>query len=165
MKISEQWLREWVSVTLSTEELTEQLTTAGLEVASIAAAAPAFDNIVVGEVISVQPHPNANKLRVCRVDVGAKELLTIVCGAKNVRQGLKVSVALVGCTMPSGMTIKKAKLRGTDSEGMICSEAELGLADTSEGIMALPADAPIGQSVREYLRLFFENDLRFLEQF
>lgn len=153
MKVSESWLHEWVPVSLTTEELTEQLTIAGLEVDSVTPAAPPFEQIVVGEVISAMPHPNADKLRVCRVEVGEKLPLDIVCGAKNVRQGLKVAVAKIGCVMPSGMKIKAAKLRGSESQGMICSESELGLAETSYGIMELPSDAPVGQSIRDYLGL------------
>ncbi len=153
MKFSEQWLREWVDPTIPTDRLAHQLTMAGLEVDAVEPAAPAFDGIVVGRVLSVEPHPDADKLRVCRVDVGQDEPLSIVCGAANVHEGMVAPTATVGAELPGGFKIKKAKLRGVPSHGMLCSAKELGLAESSEGLMPLPADAPVGVSVRDYLGL------------
>lgn len=152
MKFSEQWLREWADPKVSSDELVEQLTCAGLEVDSVEPVVPEFTDVVVGKVLDVKQHPDADKLHVCHVDVGREEL-TIVCGAQNVRNGLKVPVAQVGAVLPDGLKIKKVKLRGVESSGMICSETELKLADTSIGIMELPEDAPVGTSLREYLQL------------
>lgn len=153
MKFSEQWLREWVDPAVSTAELAAQLTMAGLEVDGVEPAAPAFTNVVVGEVLSVAPHPQADRLRVCRVHVGEAESLTIVCGAANVRTGMRVPTAKVGAVLPGGLEIKRAKLRGVESSGMLCSAKELGLAETSEGLLDLPGDAAVGLSVRDFLRL------------
>ncbi len=153
MKFSEAWLREWVDPQVGSAELAEQLTMAGLEVDSVAPAAPEFSGLVVGEVLSVEPHPDADKLRVCRVEVGRDAPLDIVCGAPNVAVGMRVPTALVGAQLPGGFKIKKAKLRGVPSFGMLCSAAELGLAETSEGLMPLPADAPVGEDIRTYLSL------------
>ena len=153
MKFSEKWLREWVNPQLGTAELAEQLTMAGLEVDSIEAAAAKFSDIVVGEVLTVEKHPEADRLNVCTVNVGAAEPLNIVCGAKNVAVGLRVPTALVGAVLPGDFKIKKAKLRGVPSHGMLCSETELGLAESAEGLMILPADAPVGTDIREYLQL------------
>jgi len=153
MKYSEHWLREWVSPPLSTKELADQLTMAGLEVDAIDVAAPAFQQIVVGAVLSVEQHPQADKLKVTTVDVGAAEPLTIVCGAANVRTGVRVPTALIGATLPSGMAIKRAKLRGIESFGMLCSTSELGLSEQSSGLLILPDDAPIGTDMRQYLGL------------
>lgn len=152
MKFSENWLREWVDPEISTEELVAQLTMAGLEVDAVEPAAAVFSGVVVGEVLEVTPHPDADKLRVCRVNTG-EEPLQIVCGAPNVRVGMKVPAALVGAVLPGDLKIKKAKLRGVESSGMLCSARELGLADDHGGLMALPADAPLGQDVRAYLNL------------
>jgi len=153
MKFSEQWLREWVDPPVSTEELAEQLTMAGLEVDSVEPAAPAFDGVVVGRVMQVAPHPDADRLRVCQVDVGEEAPLQIVCGAPNVHEGMRAPTARIGAVLPGGLKIKKSKLRGVESQGMLCSAKELGLAESSEGLMGLPADAPIGEAVRSYLRL------------
>lgn len=152
MKFSEQWLREWVNPAVTTEELSHQLTMAGLEVDAIEPVAPPFSNVVVGEVLSVEQHPDADRLRVCQVNVGA-ERLSIVCGAANVAKGLKVPAALIGAQLPNGLAIKKSKLRGVESFGMLCSAVELGLAESADGLMILPEDAPVGVSVREYLLL------------
>jgi phenylalanyl-tRNA synthetase beta chain len=152
MRISENWLREWVNPDLSTDELVAQLTMAGLEVDSVEAAAPKLDNIVVAEVIKREKHPQADKLSLCQVDDGSGELVQVICGAANVREGLKVPFARIGAELP-GFKIKKAKLRGVESFGMICSEQELQMADSSEGILELPADAPTGQAIVDYLRL------------
>lgn len=153
MRFSEQWLREWVNPANNTEELGHQLTMAGLEVDALEPAAPAFEGIVVGQVLKVEPHPDADKLRVCEVDAGQGENLTIVCGAANVHEGMRAPTAVVGAQLPGGFKIKKAKLRGVPSFGMLCSAQELGIAEAAEGLMPLPADAPVGQDVRAYLGL------------
>lgn len=153
MRFSEQWLREWVAPSIGTRELADQLTMAGLEVDAIDPVAADFDNVVVGEVIEVAPHPNADKLRVCRVAVGEAEPLQIVCGAPNVHEGMKTPTALVGAVLPGGLKIKKAKLRGEPSTGMLCSARELGLSEDTAGLMPLPTDAPVGAPLRDYLRL------------
>lgn len=153
MQISEAWLRELVNPPVTTEQLVEQITMAGLEVDSVTPAAAEFNNVVVAEVVSVQQHPNADKLKVCQVNVGQPELLQIVCGASNVREGLKVPAALVGATLPGDFKIKKSKLRGEVSLGMLCSEMELGLAEDASGLMELPEDAPVGEDIRKYLSL------------
>lgn len=152
MKFSEQWLREWVNPDVSTEVLSHQLTMCGLEVDAIEPVAPPFSSVVVGEVLAVEPHPDADRLRVCQVNVGAEQL-TIVCGAANVAKGLKVPAALIGAVLPNGLAIKRSKLRGVESFGMLCSAVELGLAESADGLMILPADATPGVSVRDYLHL------------
>ncbi len=153
MRFSEAWLREWVNPDVTTEELADQLSMAGLEVDAIEPAAPVFNGVVVGLVLSCEPHPDADKLSVCSVDIGVDEPSQIVCGAKNVASGMKVPVATVGARLSPDFKIKKAKLRGVQSLGMICSASELGLAESSEGILGLPADAPVGEDFRDYLGL------------
>lgn len=153
MKFSEQWLREWVNPELDSAALCEQLSMAGLEVDDVSPAAPPFNKVVVAEVQSLDPHPDADKLRVCRVNDGGEELLQIVCGAPNVAVGMRVVLAQVGAVLPNGMKIKPAKLRGVASAGMLCSAVEIGLAEQSDGLLALPADAPIGSDIRDYLQL------------
>ena len=153
MKFSESWLREWVNPALDTQALSEQLSMAGLEVDGIEKVAGDFHGVVVGEVVACGPHPDADKLQVTQVNVGGPELLDIVCGAKNCRLGLKVVVATVGAVLPGNFEIKKAKLRGQPSHGMLCSFSELGMADDSDGIIELPQDAPIGTDIRQYLKL------------
>ena len=153
MKFSESWVREWVNPEIDTNALAEQITMAGLEVDGVEPVAGEFSGVVVGKVIECGQHPDADKLSVTKVDVGGEELLDIVCGAANCRQGLKVVVATVGAVLPGNFKIKKAKLRGQPSFGMLCAEAELGMAESSEGIMELPSDAPIGIDIREYLKL------------
>jgi len=153
MKFSEAWLREWVNPEITRDELAHQITMAGLEVDEVEPVAGEFTNVVVGEVVECGPHPDADKLQVTKINVGEDELIDIVCGAKNCRQGLKVAVAVVGAVLPGDFKIKKAKLRGQPSFGMLCSESELGLADSSDGIIELASDAPIGVSVRDYLNL------------
>ena len=156
MKFSESWLREWVSPNLTTEELEAQVTMAGLEVDAVDPVAGEFSGIVVGEVVKREQHPDADKLSLCQVSDG-KETFQIVCGASNVREGLKVPFAKIGAVLPTpdgkGFKIKKAKLRGVESFGMLCAEAEMGMAESSDGLMELAADAPVGQDVREYLNL------------
>jgi len=151
MKISENWLREWVNPPIDSDALVAQLTMAGLEVESLDAAAPELENVVVAKIIAVEKHPDANKLNVCQVNDGS-ETWSVVCGASNVRADLKVALARVGAVLP-GIKIKKAKLRGVESHGMICSASELQLSESSEGILELPADAPVGMSLVEYLAL------------
>ena len=157
MKFSEQWLRSWVNPDISTQKMCDQLTMAGLEVDSVEPAAGDFTEVFVARVESLEKHPDADKLNVCQVTDG-KETLQIVCGAANVRQGLVIPLAKVGAVLPGAApgeswTIKPAKLRGVESFGMLCSEKELGLADSAEGLMELPADAPLGQNIRDYLQL------------
>ncbi len=152
MKFSEQWLRELISPELSTQQLADKLTMAGLEVDGIAPVAGEFSGVVIGDVVSTEKHPDADKLQVCEVSTG-DETQKIVCGAPNARAGLKVCVAKVGAVLPGGIKIKKAKLRGVVSMGMLCSESELGLAESANGIMELPTDATIGIDVRDYLKL------------
>ncbi|PSN06460.1 phenylalanine--tRNA ligase subunit beta [Siccibacter turicensis] len=153
MKFSELWLREWVNPALDSDALAGQITMAGLEVDGVDAVAGAFHGVVVGEVVECGQHPNADKLRVTKINVGGERLLDIVCGAPNCRQGLKVAVATIGAVLPGDFKIKAAKLRGEPSEGMLCSFSELGISDDHAGIIELPADAPIGTDIRDYLKL------------
>ncbi len=155
MKFSENWLRSWVNPALSSDELGQLLTMAGLEVEALEAVAPAFNNVVVAEVLEVVKHPDADRLNVCQVNVGEAEPLTIVCGAPNVAVGLKVPCARIGAVLPGDFKIRQAKVRGIASFGMMCSDKELGLAQESEshGLWVLPADAPVGVSLRDYLDL------------
>ncbi|MGL5249574.1 MAG: YtpR family tRNA-binding protein, partial [Enterovibrio sp.] len=153
MKFSESWLREWVNPALSTEELAHQLTMIGLEVDAQDPVAGDFNDVVIGHVVECAQHPDADKLRVTKVDVGGEALLDIVCGAPNCRQGLKVAVAVVGAVLPGDFKIKAAKLRGQPSHGMLCSFSELGISCDSAGIIELDSDAPIGTSLRSYLQL------------
>ena len=153
MKFSEKWLREWVDPDIDSATLAEMLTQAGLEVDAIEAVAGDFTGVLVGQVVSVEPHPDADKLRCCKVDVASDELLSIVCGAANVRQDLKIPVAVVGSVLPGNFKIKKAKLRGVESFGMLCGASEIGLVDNVKGLMELADDAPIGMDLREYLDL------------
>lgn len=152
MRISEQWLREWVNPALTTDELVARLTMAGLEVDSVEPVAGLFSGVVVARIQHVEAHPNAEKLRICQVDVGEETPLAIVCGAPNAREGLVVPCARIGAKLP-GITIKKAKLRGVESQGMLAAASELGLVDNSEGLWELPDDAPIGADLREWLGL------------
>ncbi|MCV4266248.1 phenylalanine--tRNA ligase subunit beta [Pseudomonas capsici] len=152
MKFSEQWLRGWVSPQVSRDELVARLSMAGLEVDSVTLAAGVFTGVVVGEVLSTEQHPDADKLRVCQVSNGS-ETLQVVCGAPNVRPGLKIPFAMIGAELPGDFKIKKAKLRGVESNGMLCSAAELQLGEGNDGLMELAADAPVGQDIRVYLEL------------
>ena len=151
MKFSENWLRTFIDPALDTQGLANALTFGGLEVEEIEPAAPAFDRVVVGEVLTVEKHPGADKLSLCQVDVGAAKL-SIVCGAPNVAAGMKVPTALVGAKLP-GLEIKAAKVRGVESHGMLCSAKELGLSDEAEGLMGLVPDAPVGEDIRKVLDL------------
>lgn len=153
MKFSEQWLREWVNPNLASEALGHLLTMAGLEVESQASAAPAFSGVVVAEVKSVRKHENADRLRVCEVDIGSGELQQIVCGAPNVSEGAKVPCATLGAVLPGDFKIKATKMRGVASNGMLCSGQELGIPDGVDGLLLLPSDAPVGVNLRDYLAL------------
>lgn len=153
MKFSEKWLREWVNPSISTNDLSEQLSMAGLEVDDVASIAEDFSGVVVGEVVECGQHPDADKLQVTKVNVGENELLDIVCGAPNCRSGLKVAVAKVGAILPGNFKIKKAKLRGQPSFGMLCSFSELGMGEDHSGIIELPSDSPIGEDIRDFLSL------------
>lgn len=153
MKFSESWLRTLVDPKLTSEELSHLLTMAGLEVEELNPVAPAFDSVVVGHVLEVVKHPDADRLNVCKVDTGSGTPSTIVCGAPNVAVGLKVPCALPGARLPGDFIIKIAKVRGVESSGMLCSAKELGIAEDATGLLILPADAPVGQSIRQYLDL------------
>ena len=151
MKISETWLKEFVAVGADAVEIAQRLGFAGIEVASVEPAIPAFDGVRVGKVESLAPHPSADKLKVCQVDTGKGALQQIVCGAPNVRAGMKAPVILPGGRLPDGTVIKQAALRGVESHGMLCSAKELGLSEEASGLMALPDDAPLGEELRTYL--------------
>ena len=153
MKFSENWVREWVNPSISTEQLCDQITMLGLEVDGVEKVAGDFTGVVVGEVVECAQHPDADKLRVTKVNVGGDRLLDIVCGAPNCRQGLKVACATEGAVLPGDFKIKKTKLRGQPSEGMLCSFSELGIDVDADGIIELPLDAPVGTNLREYLDL------------
>lgn len=153
MKLSEFWLREWINPAISSEALSEQMTMAGLEIDDVKSVAGQFQGVVVGEVVECVQHPNADKLRLTKVNIGTEQLLNIVCGAPNCRQGLKVAVATIGAVLPDNFKIKATKLRGELSEGMLCSYSELGISDDHTGIIELPQDAPIGTDIRNYLQL------------
>lgn len=153
MKFSESWLRKLVDPKLTSEELSHLLTMAGLEVEALDPVAPAFDSVVVAHVLEVVKHPDADRLNVCQVDTGSGTPTTIVCGAPNVAVGLNVPCALPGAKLPGDFTIKVAKVRGIESSGMLCSAKELGIDEDASGLLVLPADAPVGQSIREYLDL------------
>ncbi len=152
MKFSEHWLREYANPAGDTAALVHQLTMQGLEVESLDPAAPPLPGVVVGRVLEVRPHPNADRLRVCRVDAGVTPL-QIVCGASNVQVGGVYPVACIGAKLPDGTSIKPAKLRGEASEGMLCSATELGLAEKSDGLLELDAGLLPGQSIAEALGL------------
>jgi phenylalanyl-tRNA synthetase beta chain len=152
MKLPVSWLRSWVDVPWKDRELADRLTMLGFEVESMQAVAPPFSGVVVAEIRSVAPHPQADKLRVCKVNAGGSEL-QIVCGAANAREGLRTALAIVGAQIPGGVNIALAKVRGIESQGMLCSARELALSEAGEGILELPADAPVGTPLRDYLRL------------
>jgi phenylalanyl-tRNA synthetase beta chain len=152
MQFSEHWLRSFVNPPLTSAELAHALTMAGLEVEALQNVAPAFAGVVVAQVLAVEKHPDADKLKLCRVDAGQGETLQIVCGAPNVAAGMKVPCALVGAELP-GIRIKAAKVRGVESFGMLCSARELGLSEDHSGLLTLPGDAPVGEDIRTYLAL------------
>ena len=153
MKISENWLRTWVNPAIDSDTLSDQLTMLGLEVDDLSPAAKAFTGVVVGEVLTVDQHPDADRLRVTTVNIGTGEPLQIVCGAPNVRAGMKAPVATIGAVLPGDFKIKKGKLRGIESQGMLCGASEIDLEDKIDGLLELPTDAPVGVNVREYLDL------------
>ncbi|MEZ2739005.1 phenylalanine--tRNA ligase subunit beta [Comamonas jiangduensis] len=158
MQFPESWLRQYCNPNLTTQQLADTLTMAGLEVEELEPVAPAFSGIVVGEIKEAVQHPDADRLRVCQVDVGGPELLNIVCGAPNARVGIRIPCAMVGAELPPGadgkpFKIKIGKLRGVPSYGMLCSAKELGIDDDASGLLELPVDAPLGQNIREYLNL------------
>lgn len=153
MKISESWLRTWVNPAIDSETLTDQLTMLGLEVDELAPIAKPFTGVVVGEVLSVEQHPDADRLRVTTVNIGNGEPLQIVCGAPNVRVGMKAPVATIGAVLPGDFKIKKGKLRGIESQGMLCGASEIDLEDKIDGLLELPQDAPVGTNIHDYLKL------------
>lgn len=153
MKISENWLRTWVNPSIDSDTLSDQLTMLGLEVDELVPAAKHFTGVVVGEVLTVIQHPDADRLRVTTVNIGSGELLQIVCGAPNVRVGMKAPVATIGAVLPGDFKIKKGKLRGVESQGMLCGASEIDLEDKIDGLLELPDDAPVGVNIREYLNL------------
>ncbi|MEY4138749.1 MAG: Phenylalanine--tRNA ligase beta subunit [Pseudomonadota bacterium] len=158
MQFPESWLREFCNPPLTTQQLADTLTMAGLEVEELEPVAPPFTHIVIGEIKEAVQHPNADRLRVCQVDVGQGSLLNIVCGAPNARVGIRVPCAMVGAELPPGedgkpFVIKVGKLRGVESQGMLCSAKELKIADDHGGLLELPSDAPLGQNIRQYLNL------------
>ena len=159
MQFSESWLRQYVNPALDSDALGHAMTMAGLEVEEQHSVAPAFTKIVIAQILSAEQHPDADRLRVCKVDAGTGQELQIVCGAPNARAGIKIPCAMVGAELPPAeaggkpFMIKVGKLRGVESQGMLCSGRELGLGDDHEGILELPADAPVGQDIREYLDL------------
>lgn len=158
MQFPESWLRAFCNPPLTSQQLADTLTMAGLEVEELEPVAPPFTKVVVGEIKDAVQHPNADRLRVCQVDVGQGSLLNIVCGAPNARVGIKVPCALVGAELPPGddgkpFQIKLGKLRGVESQGMLCSARELKLSDEHGGLLELPADAPVGRDIREQLAL------------
>ena len=159
MQFSESWLRQYVNPSLDSDALGHAMTMAGLEVEEQHSVAPVFTKIVIAQILSAEQHPDADRLRVCKVDAGTGQELQIVCGAPNARAGIKIPCAMVGAELPPAevggkpFMIKVGKLRGVESQGMLCSGRELGLGDDHEGILELPADAPIGKDIREYLDL------------
>ncbi len=153
MKVSELWLHEWVKPALPREAVCERMTMAGLEIESVDAVAQPFTHVVVGKVLNITKHPEADRLNICEVDIGADKPLTIVCGAKNVIVGIKVPAALEGAILPHDLKIKTSEIRGVTSHGMLCSAKELSLAEQSEGLLILPQDAKMGESIWEYLKL------------
>ena len=166
MQFSENWLRSMVDPKMTSDELSHLLTMSGLEVEEVEAVAPPFTNVVVAEVKEVAKHPDADRLNVCQVDVGSGTVLNIVCGAPNVRAGMKAICAKAGAVLPPGadgkpFAIKVGKLRGVESQGMMCSAKELKISEESSGLMELPPDAPVGADIRDYLGL---DDLKFTIQ-
>lgn len=153
MKISEAWLREWVDPQINTSELVAQLTMAGLEVDSVEPAAAIFSGVVVGEILTTEPHPDAEKLRICQVAGHSEGTLQVVCGAANARPGIKVPFATIGAELPGDFKIKKAKLRGVESFGMLCSQVELQIGEDDSGLWELPSDALVGADLRQFLKL------------
>src|SRR5690606_19773270 len=152
MKFSEQWLRTWVNPEVTREELVARLSMVGLEVDAVTPVAGEFSGVVVGEILATEQHPDADKLRVCQVSNG-QETFQVVCGAPNARPGIKIPFAMIGAELPGDFKIKKAKLRGVESFGMLCSAAELQISEENDGLLELAADAPVGEDIRTYLSL------------
>jgi len=153
MKFSEKWLREWVNPDLDSAELAHRLTMIGHEVESVEPQGVGIDAVVVAEVLEIRKHPDADRLNVCQVSTGNGSTIEVVCGASNLTVGMKSPFAAVGTTLPNGMKLRRAKIRGVVSNGMLCSAVELGLGDESDGIVELHAEAPVGQSLSQYLDL------------
>ena len=153
MKIAESWIREWVNPDFDSDELAHQLTMTGHEVDEVGRDGDALVDVVIAEVLQVRKHPDADRLRVCQVTDGSGEPIEVVCGAPNVVAGMRSPLARPGVTLPNGVTLRKSKIRGVVSNGMLCSAVELGLGQDSDGIIALPADAPVGQALTQYLQL------------
>jgi phenylalanyl-tRNA synthetase beta chain len=152
MRFNEAWLREWVNPDMTTDQLAHQLTMAGLEVDAVEPVAPPFTGVVIAQVMTTRPHPQADKLTLCEVNAG-DGVFPVVCGAPNVRPGMKVPFARIGAELPGELKIKKAKLRGEESQGMLCGASELGLDDVVDGLLELPVDAPLGEDFRRWLKL------------
>jgi phenylalanyl-tRNA synthetase beta chain len=146
MRISYNWLKEYVDTELTVQQVSDKLTMAGLEVEGLEYLGEGIEGVVVGKILSIKAHPDADKLTVCEVDAGS-EVLQIVCGAKNMKEGDKVPLAVAGARLPGGIKISKGKLRGIVSHGMLCSEKELGLAKEAPGLMILPDELPVGESI------------------
>jgi len=153
MKVSESWLREWVNPSLTSDELAAQITMAGLEVDAIEPVAEVFSGVVVGEIVAIEQHPDADKLRVCQVKGQDGSPVQVVCGAPNARKGIRIPFATVGAVLPGNFKIKKAKLRGVESFGMLCAQTELKLGEDDDGLWELAIDAPVGEDLRDYLSL------------
>ena len=153
MKFAVSWLNDWVESGLSVDELAQRMTVAGLEVDSVTSDGEGLDDVVIAEVLSAEKHPQADRLNVCRVVAGDGEPVEIVCGAPNVRAGLKTALARPGTRLPNGMKLRRSKIRGVVSNGMLCSWSELGLCDDHDGILELPADTPVGTDFRQLLQL------------
>lgn len=153
MKYSRNWLHQQLASHLAVDDFIERLKKASLIIELLPVSSFDFSGVIVGEIISIAPHPNADKLQLCQVNVGGDELLSIVCGAKNIYPKMKIPVAVIGSVLPGDFTIKKAKLRGEVSYGMLCSAKELNLSEESHGILTLPQDAPVGILAHQYLQL------------
>lgn len=153
MKCSESWLREWVNPKKTLNQLADNLTMSGLEVEELAPVAQVFSGVVIGQILKIEKHPEADRLNICEVDAGQAKPLHIVCGASNARVGINVPVATLGAVLPNNLIIKATKIRNVPSEGMLCSASELGLAEASDGLLELPPDAPLGKNLRDYLQL------------
>ena len=154
MKFNKKWLEEWVDCgAMTAQQLADTITMAGLEVDAVTPVAPPFTGVVVGEILSIEQHPDEEKLRICQVAGHPDGPQQVVCGAANARVGIRIPFATLGAQLPNDFHIKQARLRGVDSFGMLCAEQELGLAESSEGLWELPADAPVGQNLREWLQL------------
>ena len=153
MKFSERWLREWVDPPLSTDELADRLTGAGLEVDSVQPVAEVLSRVVVAEVADVRPHPGADRLTLCRVDAASSGKMTVVCGAPNVRRGMRAALALPGARLPGGVKVRRSRIRGEESYGMLCSARELGLGPEEDRIIELSGEARSGRDLRDELAL------------